>query len=121
MLTLFNVASLEGWPDVMIAAVDTVDNVGEGPEKEASVIMGFFFVIFILIGSFFLMNFFVGVLFLKYTQAAERENIGYTPENITWIAIQKMIVEQRCEHATMNKPNVHAHPRRFRAWKIVNS
>lgn len=121
MLTLFNVASLEGWPDVMIAAVDTVDVVGEGPEKEASVIMGFFFVIFILIGSFFLMNFFVGVLFLKYTQAAERENIGYTPENITWIAIQKMIVEQRCEHATMNKPNVHAHPRRFRAWKIVNS
>lgn len=107
MLTLFNVASLEGWPDVMIAAVDTVDEVGLGPEKEASVIMGFFFIIFILIGSFFLMNFFVGVLFLKYTQASERENKGYTPENITWIAIQKMIVEQRCEHATMNKPNAH--------------
>ena len=27
----------------------------------------YFFVIFILIGSFFLLNFFIGVLFLKYT------------------------------------------------------
>lgn len=33
MLTLFGVASLEGWPDVMIAAVDTVD-IDQGPEKE---------------------------------------------------------------------------------------
>jgi len=65
MLTLFGVASLEGWPDVMIAAVDTVD-IDQGPIQEYSIIMGFFFVIFILIGSFFLMNFFVGVLFLKY-------------------------------------------------------
>lgn len=73
MLTLFNVASLEGWPDVMIAAVDTVDNIDEGPEKEKSVINGFFFVIFILVGSFFLMNMFVGVLFMKYEEAAKKE------------------------------------------------
>ena len=105
MLTLFNVASLEGWPDVIIAAVYTVEEVGRGPEQEASVHMGFFFVVFILIGSFFLMNFFVGVLFMKYTAAAARENHGYTKDHITWIAIQKMIVEQRCEHAIMNKPN----------------
>ena len=49
--------------------------------------MGFFFVIFILIGSFFLMNFFVGVLFLKYSQAAKNEQKGFTSEHLTWIAI----------------------------------
>jgi len=87
MLTLFNVASLEGWPDVMIAAVDTVEEINQGPEKEANVIMGFFFVIFILIGSFFLMNFFVGVLFMKYAAASARENKGFTADGITWIAI----------------------------------
>jgi hypothetical protein len=32
----------------------------------ATTINGFFFVGFILIGSFFLMNFFTGVMFLKY-------------------------------------------------------
>jgi hypothetical protein len=66
MLTLFNVASLEGWPDVMLIALDAV-GVDQGPEMEASVINGFFFIVFILIGSFFLMNFFIGVLFMKYT------------------------------------------------------
>ena len=65
MLTLFTVSSLEGWPDIMISAVDTV-GVDEGPEQEHAVVYGFFFIIFILVGSFFLMNFFVGVLFLKY-------------------------------------------------------
>ena len=70
----------------MIAAVDTVD-IDQGPILEYSIFTGFFFVIFILIGSFFLMNFFVGVLFLKYTQAAKNEQKGFTPEHITWIAI----------------------------------
>jgi hypothetical protein len=93
MLVLFNVASLEGWPDVMIAAVDTADDIDLGPEKEANVVMGFFFVIFILVGSFFLMNFFVGVLFMKYTAAQERENKGFTAEHLNWIAIQKMIID----------------------------
>ena len=82
MLTLFNVASLEGWPDVMIAGVDTVESIDEGPEQEANVVMGFFFIVFILVGSFFLMNFFVGVLFMKYAEAAARETKGYTSDHI---------------------------------------
>jgi hypothetical protein len=87
----------------------------------ATTINGFFFVGFILIGSFFLMNFFTGVMFLKYNQAEAREKVGYTPDNITWVAIQKMIIDQRCDHAIMNKPDYRVHPRRFKAWNIVNS
>jgi hypothetical protein len=68
MMTLFVVASLEGWPDIMIATVDAT-GVNKGPEKEATPIYAVFYMIFILIGSFFLLNFFIGVLFLKYTQA----------------------------------------------------
>jgi Ion transport protein len=66
MLTLFTVASIEGWPDVMLSAIDTVA-VDVGPKKNSSVYNGLFFVFFIVVGSFFLLNFFVGVLFLKYT------------------------------------------------------
>ena len=68
MMTLFVVASLEGWPDIMIATVDAT-GVDKGPAKEATPIYAVFYMIFILIGSFFLLNFFIGVLFLKYTQA----------------------------------------------------
>jgi len=60
---------------------------------EASAFNGFFFIIFILIGSFFLMNFFIGVLFMKYQQAAKNEQKGYSDEALVWVDIQKMIVE----------------------------
>lgn len=32
-----------------------------------------------------------------------------------------MIIEQRCEHAIMNKPDAIAHPKRLYYWKIVTS
>jgi len=40
-----------------------------------------------LIGNFFLMNFFVGVLFLKYEQASRRERAGYTNDQLAWLDI----------------------------------
>jgi hypothetical protein len=67
--------------------------VDQGPQKENSVVNGFFFIVFILVGSFFLMNFFVGVLFMKYTQAAKNEQKGYSNEALCWVDIQKMIIE----------------------------
>jgi hypothetical protein len=68
MNVLYIVSSLEGWPDIMLQAVDSTE-IERGPEVEASVAQSIFFVIFILIGSFFFLNFFIGVLFLKYNQA----------------------------------------------------
>jgi len=40
----------------------------------------FFFIIFLMIGSFFFLNFFIGVLFLKYEQAQKKENAGYSKD-----------------------------------------
>lgn len=65
MMTLFIVSSLEGWPDIMYSAIDTT-KIDNGPKYENSVGYMFFFVIFLMIGSFFFLNFFIGVLFLKY-------------------------------------------------------
>ena len=42
----------------------------------ASPAQSLFFIIFILIGSFFFLNFFIGVLFLKYEQARKEEEKG---------------------------------------------
>jgi hypothetical protein len=72
MNTLFIVSSLEGWPDIMLQAVDSTA-INMGPREEASVINSLYFVIFIMIGSFFFLNFFIGVLFLKYNQAQKEE------------------------------------------------
>jgi hypothetical protein len=64
-MSLYVVASLEYWPDIMFQALDvTKENLG--PTKDASLKSSIFFVIFILVGSFFFLNFFIGVLFLKF-------------------------------------------------------
>lgn len=58
---------------------------------------------------------------MKYSQAAKNETKGYTEENLVWIDIQKMIVEQKCEFDLMNKPDFLKHPNRYKYWRIVTS
>jgi len=83
MLTLFIVSSFEGWPDIMYQAVDgtTVAEVNlpiylQGPVKNGSPLSAYYFVSFILIGSFFFLNFFIGVLFLNFKAAQKEETDG---------------------------------------------
>ena len=77
MMSLFIVSSLEGWPGIMHQAMD-ITRIDYGPEYQGNVKHSIFFIVFILVGSFFFLNFFIGVLFLKYSAAERRENIGFT-------------------------------------------
>ena len=86
LLTLFCEASTEAWSDVLLRAIDA-SAVDYGPIVEIEKINGMFFIGFMLIGNFFLMNFFTGVMFLKYAQAARREKKGFTKEQLAWIDI----------------------------------
>lgn len=45
----------------------------KGPSENNSPEFMIYFVAFILIGSFFLLNFFIGVLFLEYNKAQKEE------------------------------------------------
>ena len=55
----------------MFQAVDAVD-LFKGPRPSASPANAYFFVIFMLVGSFFFMNLFIGVIFMNF-EAAQRE------------------------------------------------
>ena len=68
MMTLFIVSTLEGWPDIMLQSIDATKE-NRGPEYESNPGYVYFYIVFIMLGSFFLLNFFIGVLFLKYTDA----------------------------------------------------
>jgi len=52
----------------MIQAVDA-KGIEEGPQENINTINAYFFVVFIFVGNFFLMNFFIGVLFLNFENA----------------------------------------------------
>ena len=91
MTTLYVVSSLEGWPDIMFFSLDYMGP-EKGPGYNVSPGFMFFFVIFILIGSFFFLNFFIGVLFLKFNQAQRDEQKGYTNKDLGWMDIQRLIL-----------------------------
>ena len=115
MMTLFIVSSLEGWPEIMYNSLDIVGE-DKGPLQDNDVSQSIFFIVFILIGSFFFLNFFVGVLFLKYTQAKNNETKGYLPVHLTWIEIQNMILGAKCPHDVSNMPSA---PMRIKLWNLV--
>ena len=54
-------ATFEGWMEIMADAVDATE-VDHQPEYEASLYNYFYFVIFIVCGSFFTLNLFIGVI-----------------------------------------------------------
>jgi hypothetical protein len=64
--TLLIIASLEGWPDIFFYAADA-DAEDYGPKTNSSLLTAIlFFLVYIMIGSFFLLNLFIGVLFVKF-------------------------------------------------------
>ena len=71
-MSLFIISSLEGWPEIMHQAVDAKDY-NEAPVKNYNPAAAYYFVVFIFIGSFFFLNFFVGVVFLHFNHAKKHE------------------------------------------------
>ena len=41
-----------------------------------------------MIGSFFFLNFFIGVLFLEYEKASAKDKKGFSDEHLYWIEMQ---------------------------------
>ncbi|XP_078316453.1 sodium channel protein para-like isoform X17 [Crassostrea virginica] len=70
-LALFQVATYKGWIDVMNDAIDS-KNIDEQPEREDNVYMYLYFVFFIIFGSFFTLNLFIGVIIENFNQQKKK-------------------------------------------------
>ncbi|KAK7945104.1 hypothetical protein WMY93_000832 [Mugilogobius chulae] len=66
-LSLLQVATFKGWMEIMYAAVDS-RGVEEQPVREINLYMYLYFVIFIVFGSFFTLNLFIGVIIDNFNQ-----------------------------------------------------
>ncbi|XP_055017038.1 sodium channel protein type 5 subunit alpha-like, partial [Boleophthalmus pectinirostris] len=66
-LALLQVATFKGWMEIMYAAVDS-RAVEEQPIKEINLYMYLYFVVFIIFGSFFTLNLFIGVIIDNFNQ-----------------------------------------------------
>lgn len=61
MITLYILSTLENWPNIMYPILDS-DYANYGPSKDNVDGFAIYFIVYILIGSFFLINLFVGVI-----------------------------------------------------------
>ncbi|CAB1336769.1 unnamed protein product, partial [Coregonus sp. 'balchen'] len=66
-LALLQVATFKGWMDIMYAAIDS-RRVEDQPIYEDNLYMYIYFVIFIIFGSFFTLNLFIGDIFMTEEQ-----------------------------------------------------
>ncbi|NXU13424.1 SCN5A protein, partial [Pardalotus punctatus] len=64
-------ATFKGWMDIMYAAVDSREY-EEQPEWECNLYMYLYFVIFIIFGSFFTLNLFIGVIIDNFNQQKKK-------------------------------------------------
>uniref|UniRef100_A0A8C3H4J4 Sodium channel protein n=1 Tax=Corvus moneduloides TaxID=1196302 RepID=A0A8C3H4J4_CORMO len=70
-LSLLQVATFKGWMDIMYAAIDSRD-VLQQPKYEDNLYMYLYFVIFIIFGSFFTLNLFIGVIIDNFNQQKKK-------------------------------------------------
>uniref|UniRef100_A0A4W6BSL9 Sodium channel protein n=1 Tax=Lates calcarifer TaxID=8187 RepID=A0A4W6BSL9_LATCA len=70
-LALLQVATFKGWMDIMYAAVDSRD-LEDQPKYEVNLYMYLYFVIFIIFGSFFTLNLFIGVIIDNFNQQKKK-------------------------------------------------
>lgn len=70
-LALFQVATYKGWIEVMNDAIDSKE-IDEQPEREVNVYMYLYFVFFIIFGSFFTLNLFIGVIIENFNQQKKK-------------------------------------------------
>uniref|UniRef100_A0A3B4Z0Q6 Sodium channel protein n=1 Tax=Stegastes partitus TaxID=144197 RepID=A0A3B4Z0Q6_9TELE len=70
-LALLQVATFKGWMDIMYAAIDS-RKVEDQPLYEDNLYMYIYFVIFIIFGSFFTLNLFIGVIIDNFNQQKKK-------------------------------------------------
>ncbi|NWI92884.1 SCN2A protein, partial [Pitta sordida] len=70
-LSLLQVATFKGWMEIMYPAVDSTE-VEKQPKYEENLYMYIYFVAFIIFGSFFTLNLFIGVIIDNFNQQKKK-------------------------------------------------
>lgn len=72
MLTLFAVSTFEGWPQMLYKCIDAAGE-DKGPVHNNRLAVAFFYISFLVVISFYMINIFVGFVILTFQTEGERE------------------------------------------------
>lgn len=74
-LCLFQVATFKGWIQIMNDAIDSRE-INKQPIRETNIYMYLYFVFFIIFGSFFTLNLFIGVIIDNFNEQKKKISIS---------------------------------------------
>lgn len=72
MLTLFTVSTFEGWPQLLYVSIDSYAE-DHGPSHNYRPMVAIFYIVYIIIIAFFMVNIFVGFVIVTFQNEGEQE------------------------------------------------
>uniref|UniRef100_A0A8C2KF35 Voltage-dependent L-type calcium channel subunit alpha n=1 Tax=Cyprinus carpio TaxID=7962 RepID=A0A8C2KF35_CYPCA len=120
MMALFTVSTFEGWPALLYKAIDS-NRENLGPIYNYRVEISIFFIIYIIIIAFFMMNIFVGFVIVTFQEQGEKEykNCELDKNQViqdtirvcgTWDVSQTSVLRY-----------IPKNPYQYKFWYVVNS
>ncbi|KAJ0064214.1 hypothetical protein NL108_001542, partial [Boleophthalmus pectinirostris] len=114
MLALFTVSTFEGWPKLLYRAIDS-DQEDMGPVFNNRVDVSIFFIIYIILIAFFMMNIFVGFVIVTFQEQGEQEY-----KNCELDKNQRQCVQYALKARPL-RCYIPKNPYQYRVWYIVTS
>ncbi|XP_053317790.1 voltage-dependent L-type calcium channel subunit alpha-1C isoform X1 [Spea bombifrons] len=114
MMALFTVSTFEGWPELLYRAIDShTEDVG--PVFNHRVEISIFFIIYIIIIAFFMMNIFVGFVIVTFQEQGEQEY-----KNCELDKNQRQCVEYALKARPLRR-YIPKNQYQYKVWYVVNS
>ncbi|XP_048347349.1 voltage-dependent L-type calcium channel subunit alpha-1D isoform X2 [Sphaerodactylus townsendi] len=114
MMALFTVSTFEGWPALLYKAIDS-NGENIGPVYNYRVEISIFFIIYIIIIAFFMMNIFVGFVIVTFQEQGEQEY-----KNCELDKNQRQCVEYALKARPLRR-YIPKNPYQYKFWYVVNS
>ncbi|XP_055079120.1 voltage-dependent L-type calcium channel subunit alpha-1D [Periophthalmus magnuspinnatus] len=114
MMALFTVSTFEGWPTLLYKAIDS-NRENMGPIYNYRVEISIFFIIYIIIIAFFMMNIFVGFVIVTFQEQGEKEY-----KNCELDKNQRQCVEYALKARPVRR-YIPKNPYQYKFWYVVNS
>ncbi|GAB5568160.1 voltage-dependent L-type calcium channel subunit alpha-1D isoform X12 [Prionailurus iriomotensis] len=114
MMALFTVSTFEGWPALLYKAIDS-NGENVGPIYNYRVEISIFFIIYIIIVAFFMMNIFVGFVIVTFQEQGEKEY-----KNCELDKNQRQCVEYALKARPLRR-YIPKNPYQYKFWYVVNS
>ncbi|XP_048344565.1 voltage-dependent L-type calcium channel subunit alpha-1F [Sphaerodactylus townsendi] len=114
MMALFTVSTFEGWPALLYRAIDANDE-NKGPIYNYRVEISIFFIVYIIIIAFFMMNIFVGFVIITFRAQGEQEY-----KNCELDKNQRQCVEYSLKAQPLRR-YIPKNKYQYKVWYMVNS